>query len=88
MLHVQCTYANMLGEREGGRLGRKDNKALTQGEMIRVCMYAWIHVNSSIRCVRGALLYAERCVFATTRYKITTSKGGQYLIISIWTNYS
>ena len=27
MLHVQCTYANMLGEREGGRLGRKDNRS-------------------------------------------------------------
>ena len=27
MLHVQCTYANMLGEREGGRLGRKVNRS-------------------------------------------------------------
>ena len=23
----QCTYANMLGEREGGRLGGKDNRS-------------------------------------------------------------
>ena len=27
MLHVQCTYANMLEEREGGRLDRKVNRS-------------------------------------------------------------